>query len=104
MVDNNFDFKTVASILEKLNLNYDALYEKNVQQFIEEWENIAGEKLAKFSSPQQFNEQGILYIKCNNSVVANEIFNKKNEINEILRKKSLELGLKNFKYIKIIYN
>ena len=101
--ENNSDFQTAAEIIKSLNLKCDVSYEEKIQEFISQWEDTVGNKLAKFSKPQQFSSDGILFIKCKNSVAANEIFSLKAQINAELKAKAEKLEIKNFKYIKITY-
>ena len=102
MANSEF-FETAADILKTMNLQYDYSYEKNVQTLFSQWIDIVGENLAKYSSPQRLTENGILFVCCKNSIVANELFNNRTSINKIIKTKAKELYLNDFKYIKITY-
>ncbi len=98
------DFETAAQIIKSLDLKYDNDYETNIQNLFDDWINIVGEKLAKYSSPKELTSDGILIVGCKNSVVANELFISRIKINEIIKKKAIKNNLGFFKYIKITYN
>jgi len=102
--NNNSDFETAAEILSTINLQYNDEYENKVEKLFSCWSGIVGESLAKFSNPRQFSSDGILFIKCSNSVVANEIFSIRTEINKKLKEEAKKIALDGFKYIRITYN
>ena len=45
--------------------------------------------MAKYSSPKELTSDGILIVTCKNSVVANELFNSRIKLNEIIKKKAI---------------
>lgn len=97
------DFETAAEILKAIDFNYDIDYEEKKCLLISKWKDIAGEKLAKYSEPKELTDDGILLITCQNSVVANELFIKKNEINTLIKSEAKKIGQIPFKYIRIMY-
>lgn len=99
----NSDFETVADIIKTLEFKYDADYETKKQELFSQWEIFVGEKLAKYSYPKELTDDGVMLIFCKNSVVANELFNMRIQINELIKKKAKKIGQITFKYIKITY-
>ncbi len=97
------DFSTAADIIKSLGLTLNEEYEKKKAFLFEQWSEIAGQSVAKYSYPDKLTEEGVLIIKCKNSVVANEIFNLRTKINEEFRKRAKIINLGCFKYIKVTY-
>ena len=97
------DFETAADILKSIDFNYNNNFEEQKQTLFSKWNAFVGEKIAKYSEPKDLTEDGIMLIKCKNSVVANEIFLKKTEINALIKGEAKKIGQIPFKYIRIIY-
>lgn len=101
--DDTCNFETPADILKTLKFTVDADLSERVDRLFSEWTNIVGEKLAKYSTPKTLTNDGILIVSCKNSVVGNELFNSRMQINKILKEKAQENQIDFFKYIKITY-
>lgn len=95
--------KCISDIIKSLNIQYNVESEVNKQELLTKWKEIAGEKTAKYSYPKALTDKGIMIIVCKNSVVANEIFKNKNEINKKFSEEAEKAGINYFKYIKITY-
>lgn len=98
------DFSTAAEIIELLDLKFDDKYEKKISELMDQWTDIVGERIAKYSEPQELTNDGIMIISCKNSIVANEIFNSRQTINEEIQKRAKKTDINTFKYIKIKYS
>lgn len=101
--DDTCNFETPADILKTLKFTIDKDFSEKVEALFAEWENVVGEKLAKYSKPKTLTDDGILIVTCKNSVVGNELFNSRIKINSVLKKKAQKNQIDFFKYIKITY-
>lgn len=97
------DFETAADIIKTIDFNYNGDFAEQKRMLFSKWGTFVGERLAKYSEPVDLTEDGVMLIKCENSVVANELFIKKNEINILLKREAKNTGQIPFKYIKITY-
>lgn len=97
-------FSTAAEIIKTLGLSFNEDYENNLNVLFSQWPEIVGEKIAKYSAPSELTDDGVMIIKCKNSIVANEIFNLRIKINEEIKKRAKKREIHCFKYIKITYN
>ena len=97
------DFETAADILKSLDFNYNNDFEEQKQMLFSKWNEFAGEKLAKYSKPTDLTDDGVMIVKCKNSVVANELFVKKTDINALIKNEAKKIGQMPFKYIRITY-
>lgn len=101
--DDTCDFETPADILKTMKFTVDKDLSERVGNLFSKWSDIVGEKLAKYSTPKTLTNDGILIVSCKNSVVGNELFNSRIEINKKLKEKAEENQINFFKYIKITY-
>lgn len=101
--DDTCNFETPADIIKSLNFTVEKDFSGKVEALFAEWENVVGEKLAKYSKPKKLTEDGILIVSCKNSVVGNELFNSRIKFNKILKEKAKKNQIDFFKYIKITY-
>ena len=98
------DFSTAAEIIQMLGYTLNEDYEKKIACLFNQWSKVAGENIAKYSTPYELTEDGVMKIRCKNSVVANEIFNIRYKINEKYKNIAKKNKIDYFKYIKITYN
>lgn len=101
--DDTCNFETAAEIIKSLNFTIEKDFSDKVEALFAEWENVVGEKLAKYSKPKKLTEDGILIVSCKNSVAGNELFNSRIKFNAILRERAKKNQIDFFKYIKITY-
>lgn len=98
------DFETAAEIIKTLDLSFDEDYENSLQKLFEQWNEVVGEKIAKYSKPKTLTDDGVLIVACDNSIAANELFSKREYVNKAMKKLAAELKIHGFRYIKITYN
>lgn len=98
------DFSTAAEIIKTLGLTFNADYENQVNFLLNQWSEIVGANISKYSEATELTEDGIMMIRCKNSVVANEIFGLRTKINAEIKQRAKKANVNCFKYIKIVYN
>jgi predicted nucleic acid-binding Zn ribbon protein len=101
--DNISELENLSDILKSININYNPEYQAKTSVLLADWHSVVGEKLAKYSSPKSFTDDGVLLVSCKNSVVANELFILRQKINKLLLERAEKNNIHNFKYIKITY-
>lgn len=95
------EFERIGDILKTITFDFDEDIEAKKSELMSKWEEIVGEKLSKYSTPINLDDVGVMEIKCQNSIVSNELFGKRTEINEKLKKIAKEKEI-NFRYIRLI--
>lgn len=73
--------ESIGNILERVLRGYGIWDEIRDRQFLLEWEQIIGKKIAPFVKPVKF-ENGILWVSVSDPVWRSEIFNYKEKLVE----------------------
>ena len=96
----NSELERIGDILKTLKFNFDEDVESKKIELMSKWKEVVGEKLSQYSKPVKIDDSGVMQVSCKNSVVSNELFNQRVEINKKLKihAKTLEVE---FKYIRL---
>ena len=96
----NSDLERVGDILKTISFDFDEDVEAKKAELMSKWGDIVEEKFLRYSKPVQIDDLGVMRIVCKNSVVSNELFSIRENINRKFRVFAKDLGL-NFRYIKL---
>lgn len=96
----NSELERIGDIIKTIAFEFDEDVEAKKQELMSKWGEVAGEKLFQYSAPVEIDDVGVMRIVCKNSVVSNELFNNRMEINKKLKSIAKGLGI-DFKYIKL---
>ena len=96
----NSELERIGDILKTITFKFDEDVESKRTSLMSKWSEVVGEKLSQYSKPVKIDDLGVMQVSCKNSVVSNELFNQRIEINKKLKihAKALEVE---FKYIKL---
>ena len=96
----NTEFEKIGDILKTITFDFDEDEEAKKSELMSKWEETVGNKLYQYSKPERIDEFGVMFVKCQNSVVSNELFSMRAEINSRLKKLAEEIKTQ-FRYIKL---
>lgn len=96
----NSELERIGDIIKTIAFSFDEDIEAKKRELMSKWGEVAGEKLLKYSTPVDIDDVGVMRIVCKNSVVSNELFNNRIEINKKLKSIAKNLGI-DFKYIRL---
>ena len=89
---NNSDFQSIQEILSTMTLDV-KIQKVDIDELKKIWEKSLGEKISKLSTPDSFSDDGILTIGCKSPLVANELYLECNNLLQIVREKTENLGI-----------
>lgn len=96
----NSELERIGDIIKTIAFGFDEDIEAKKQELMSKWGEAAGEKFLKYSTPVDIDDVGVMWIVCKNSVVSNELFSNRIEINKRLKSIANDLGI-DFKYIRL---
>lgn len=96
----NTEFEKIGDIIKTIKFDFDEDEETKKSELMSKWKDAVGEKLYQYSKPERVDEFGVMFVKCRNSVVSNELFSQRAEINGKLKKMAEEIKTQ-FRYIKL---
>lgn len=91
----------IGDILKTITFDFDKDIETKKSELMSKWGEVVGEKLSQYSKPLNIDDFGVMEVQCQNSIVSNELFNKRIQINEKFKKYAQDSNI-NFRYIKLI--
>ena len=89
---NHSDFQSIQEIMSTLALDV-KISEVDTETLKTVWRESIGEKISDLSSPESFSDDGILTIACESSLVANELYLECNNLLQIMREKTENMGI-----------
>ncbi len=89
---NSSDFQSIQEILSTMTLDV-KISEVDIETLKAIWRESIGEKISKLSTPDSFSDEGILTIGCKSPLVANELYLECNNLLQIMREKTRNMGI-----------
>ena len=96
----NSELERIGDIIKTIDFRFDEDIEAKKAELMSKWSETVEEKFLNYSKPVRIDDFGVMMIACKNSVVSNELFNKRMQINEKLKRFAKETGVE-FRYIKL---
>ena len=89
---NHSDLQSIKEILSTITLDV-KISEADIEALKTCWKESVGEKISELSTPDSFSDDGILTISCTSPLVANELYLECNNLLQIMREKTENMGI-----------